>query len=36
MQTRAELYATIDYAGYEALDESIVTTIVPVAMAQRS
>src|SRR3954465_240847 len=28
MQTRAELYATIDYAGYEALDASIVSTIV--------
>ena len=26
MQTRAELYATIDYAGYEALDASIVST----------
>jgi methylisocitrate lyase len=36
MQTRAELYATIDYAGYEALDESIVKTIVPEAMPQRS
>ena len=35
MQTRAELYATIDYAGYEALDQSIVSTIVPVAMPQR-
>lgn len=35
MQTRAELYATIDYAGYEALDQSIVTTIIPVAMPQR-
>jgi len=34
MQTRAELYATIDYAGYEALDASIVTTIVPKAMPQ--
>ena len=27
MQTRAELYKTIDYAGYEALDASIVATI---------
>lgn len=35
MQTRAELYATIDYAGYEALDESIVKTMIPVAMPQR-
>jgi len=29
MQTRAELYATIDYAGYEALDASIVETVIP-------
>jgi methylisocitrate lyase len=29
MQTRAELYETIDYAGYEALDQSIVATVVP-------
>ena len=36
MQTRAELYATIDYAGYEALDHSIITTVVPEAMPQRS
>jgi methylisocitrate lyase len=35
MQTRAELYATIGYHDYEALDESIVTTIVPEAMPQR-
>jgi methylisocitrate lyase len=35
MQTRAELYATIDYAGYEALDHSIITTVVPEAMPQR-
>ncbi|HYZ61166.1 MAG TPA: methylisocitrate lyase [Acetobacteraceae bacterium] len=35
MQTRAELYATIDYAGYEALDASIVSTIVPQGMPQR-
>ena len=34
MQTRVELYATIDYAGYEALDRSITTTIVPGAMPQ--
>jgi methylisocitrate lyase len=34
MQTRAELYATIDYAGYEALDASIVATIVPKGMPQ--
>ena len=35
MQTRTELYATIDYAGYEALDASIVSTIVPHGMPQR-
>jgi methylisocitrate lyase len=35
MQTRAELYATIDYAGYEALDASIVQTVVPKGMPQR-
>ncbi len=35
MQTRAELYATIDYAGYEALDQSIITTVIPEAMPQR-
>ena len=35
MQTRAELYATIDYAGYEALDRSITSTVVPHGMPQR-
>jgi methylisocitrate lyase len=35
MQTRAELYATIGYHDYEALDASIVRTIVPEAMPQR-
>lgn len=35
MQTRAELYATIGYHDYEALDATIVTTIVPEAMPQR-
>ena len=35
MQTRGELYATIDYAGYEALDASIVSTVVPQGMPQR-
>lgn len=35
MQTRAELYAAIDYAGYEALDASIVATVVPAGMPQR-
>ena len=34
MQTRAELYATIGYHEYEALDSSIVTTIIPTAMPQ--
>jgi methylisocitrate lyase len=29
MQTRAELYETIDLAGYEALDASIVSTVLP-------
>jgi methylisocitrate lyase len=35
MQARAELYATIHYADYEALDASIVGTVVPEAMPQR-
>lgn len=35
MQTRAELYATIGYADYEALDASIVETVVPQGMPQR-
>ena len=34
MLTRAELYDTIDYAGCEALDRSIVTTVVPQGMPQ--
>ena len=34
MQTRAELYQTIGYHDYEALDASIVTTVVPQAMPQ--
>jgi methylisocitrate lyase len=34
MQTRAELYQTIGYADYEALDESIVRTVVPEGMPQ--
>jgi methylisocitrate lyase len=29
MQTRAELYETINYHEYEALDSSIVTTVIP-------
>jgi methylisocitrate lyase len=35
MQTRGELYETIDYAGYEALDAGIVKTIIPLGMPQR-
>ena len=35
MQTRAELYAMIDYAGYEALDRSIVGAVVPRGMPHR-
>ena len=35
MQTRAELYETIGYHEYEALDASIVATIVPQGMPQR-
>ena len=35
MQTRSELYATIGYHDYEALDASIVTTVIPQAMPQR-
>ena len=35
MQTRAELYATIGYHDYEALDASIVSTIVPSGTPQR-
>jgi methylisocitrate lyase len=31
MQTRAELYATIGYADYEALDASIVASVPPAA-----
>jgi methylisocitrate lyase len=36
MQTRAELYDTISYLDYEALDSSIITTIVPEGMPQRA
>ncbi|MFZ5783879.1 MAG: methylisocitrate lyase [Pseudomonadota bacterium] len=35
MQTRAELYETISYREYEALDASIVATVVPQGMPQR-
>jgi methylisocitrate lyase len=36
MQTRSELYATIRYHDYEALDASIVKTIIPQGMPQRN
>ena len=36
MQTRAELYKTIGYHDYEALDASIVETVIPQGMPQRS
>ena len=35
MQTRQELYDTIQYHAYEALDASLVKTIVPQGMPQR-
>ncbi|OCC05464.1 methylisocitrate lyase [Labrys sp. WJW] len=35
MQTRAELYAAIGLHDYEALDNSIIRTIIPEAMPQR-
>jgi len=35
MQTRSALYATIDYHGYEALDRSLIATVVPQGMPQR-
>jgi methylisocitrate lyase len=35
MQTRAELYDTIGYHAYEALDASLIRTVVPEAMPQR-
>jgi len=35
MQTRAELYAAIDYPAYEALDASIVATVIPRGMPRR-
>lgn len=34
MQTRAELYATIGYHDYEALDSSIIASVIPQAMPQ--
>ena len=36
MQTRAELYQTIDYHAYESLDSTLIQTVVPEAMPQRS
>ena len=36
MQTRAELYATIGYHDYEALDASIVSTVLPNGPADRA
>lgn len=36
MQTRAELYETMGLYEYEALDESIVQTIIPTDMPQRA
>ena len=36
MQTRAELYDTISYLEYEALDSSIIRSIVPEGMPQRA
>ncbi|MCX7686283.1 MAG: methylisocitrate lyase [Acetobacteraceae bacterium] len=35
MQTRAELYRHIDYHAYEALDATLVKTVVPVATPER-
>jgi methylisocitrate lyase len=35
MQTRTELYATIGYHDYEALDASIVRTVIPQGLPQR-
>jgi methylisocitrate lyase len=35
MQTRAELYAAIGLHDYEALDASIVATVIPEGMPQR-
>jgi methylisocitrate lyase len=36
MQTRAELYATIRYHEFEALDSSIITSVTPEGMPQRA
>ena len=34
MQTRAELYETIDYHAYESLDATLIRTVIPEAMPQ--
>jgi methylisocitrate lyase len=36
MQSRQELYDTIRYHDYEALDASLVQTVVPQGMPQRA
>src|SRR4029450_11959006 len=36
MQTRAELYALVGLHDYEALDASIVETVIPLGMPQRT
>jgi methylisocitrate lyase len=36
MLTRKELYATIDYHAYEELDQSLIKTITPEGMPQRT
>lgn len=36
MQTRKELYDLIDLAGYEALDRSIVRTVLPHPLSDRA
>ena len=35
MQTRAELYEAIGYHDYEALDQTLVRTVIPEGMPQR-
>jgi methylisocitrate lyase len=36
MQTRADLYETIGYAAFEALDASIASTVIPQGMPQKT
>ncbi|MFH5927097.1 methylisocitrate lyase, partial [Roseomonas sp. SXEYE001] len=36
MQTRAQLYDTIGYHDYEALDASLVKTVIPEGMTQHA